>query len=124
MDYQKAFFSLLLGIAVITILYVLGAYFARNRNFKLKQFVDISWVVYFTTAFYSTKNYPLLVLIVLNLLIAVYESTLARTLAVKINSQDNFIEEPDYPIISDKSVLTHIILAVIATIIGWLTSRI
>lgn len=117
--YSILIYSLIFGISVICLIATVGAVASRKLNFNYAYLSILSVSLYGILGFEICSNADFKSAIIVNSLLALFDSTIGFMLSIKCESNSGYTKEQSLKMIRSKTTISLIIYALILTLAGY-----
>jgi hypothetical protein len=115
-NYLDLISLLLIGLTCITLIDTLGAIASKKCNFKYTYLSVLSFMVYIGIGFLLSKHFEIIIILAMNALLGLYDSTIGLKLSIRLKANSENIALIDG---SAKMVISMIIVAAFFGLIGY-----
>ncbi|HMW65385.1 MAG TPA: hypothetical protein PKC82_00550 [Chitinophagaceae bacterium] len=124
MAYTNLIKYLIIGIFSITLVDTLGAVASRKMNFKYIYLSFISIAIYILVAFFVSKEYILINVLLTNAILGLYDCTIGLWLSIVLRANNGLTAEQIKELFTLKSSIAFIVISVFFGLIGFELSKI
>jgi len=110
---------LISGLFVILIIATLGAILSRNLNFKYSYLGALSAILYVVLAYLICKITDLKTAVIINCLLALFDSTIGFLLSIKFKSNSGYTREQSIKMIGFKTSIGVVLFTLVFTLAGY-----
>lgn len=114
---------ILLGLLAITLIDSVGAVASRKFNFRYTWLSVLSFAVYIFAGYTVSKQGGLLLAIIVNLLLGLYDGTIGNQLAIALKANYMVKEEDKKYLSNHYSILSMMLFSPLLAFIGYLIAQ-